>query len=166
MARSRRRRTRRGLDVEIIVKSLLWREQEGAEFWVRNALAAAAEHVAAPRGEVSVVLTDDSAIRSLNQKWRRLDTPTNVLSFPVKPGGAGPILGDIVIAYETTRREAEAGRKPFDHHLAHLAVHGFLHLLGHDHASDAEADAMERLESVILAELDVPDPYIRCECET
>ena len=166
MAGSGRRKTRRGLDVEILVKSPLWREQERAELWVRNALTAAAEHVDAPRGEVAVVLTDDSAICALNRKWRRIDAPTNVLSFPAKPGGAGAVFGDIVIAYETTRREAEEGRKPFDHHLAHLAVHGFLHLLGHDHASDAEAEAMERLESVILAELDVPDPYIRCECET
>src|SRR5258708_4544457 len=152
MARSARHRTRRGLDVEIIVKSPLWHEQERAELWVRNALAAAAEHVAAPRGEMAVVLADDSAVRALNRKWRRIDAPTNILSFPSKPGGAVPVFGDLVIAYETTLREAEEGRKPFDHHLAHLAVHGFLHLLGHDHASDAEAEAMERLESVILAE--------------
>jgi probable rRNA maturation factor len=166
MGGSGRRKTRRGLDVEVIVKSPLWREQPRAELWVRNALATTAEHVAVPRGEVAVVLADDSAVRELNRKWRRIDAPTNVLSFPAKPGGGGAVFGDIVIAYETTRREADEGRKPFDHHLAHLAVHGFLHLLGHDHASDAEADAMERLESVILAELDVPDPYIRCECET
>ncbi|MGP0093236.1 MAG: rRNA maturation RNase YbeY [Xanthobacteraceae bacterium] len=166
MARSGRRKRHRGLDVEIIVKSPLWREQARAELWVHNALAVAAEHVEAPRGEVAVVLTDDSAVRALNRKWRRIDAPTNVLSFPAKPGGAGPLFGDIVIAYETTWREAEEGRKPFDHHLAHLAVHGFLHLLGHDHGSDAEAEAMERLESVILAELEVPDPYVRSECES
>src|SRR5262245_22042828 len=67
---------------------------------------------------------------------------------------------DIVIAYETVAREAAAEGRPFAHHVAHLAVHGFLHLLGYDHDSDAEADAMERLEARILARLDVPDPHI------
>jgi rRNA maturation RNase YbeY len=74
--------------------------------------------------------------------------------------GTPRLLGDIVIAYETTEREARAEHKPFAHHLAHLAVHGFLHLVGYDHAADDEADAMEGLETAILARLDVPDPYI------
>ena len=106
------------------------------------------------------MLTDDAAIRRLNAAWRGLDEPTNVLSFPARrhPRG-GRVLGDIVIAYETTAREALAESKPFRHHLSHLAVHGFLHLLGYDHATDDEAEAMERLERAILARLDVPDPY-------
>ena len=70
------------------------------------------------------------------------------------------LLGDIVIAYETTDREARAEHKPFAHHLAHLAVHGFLHLAGYDHQADDEADAMEKLEILILAQLAIPDPYI------
>jgi probable rRNA maturation factor len=70
------------------------------------------------------------------------------------------LLGDIVIAYETMASEALAAHKPFRHHLAHLAVHGFLHLVGHDHATDAEADAMEALEIAVLARLDVPNPYV------
>jgi len=69
------------------------------------------------------------------------------------------LLGDLVIAFETTLHEAEAGGKPFLHHLSHLAVHGFLHLLGYDHESEDDADRMERLERDILARLDVPDPY-------
>lgn len=69
-------------------------------------------------------------------------------------------LGDIVIAYETTAREATVEGKPFDHHLVHLAVHGFLHLLGYDHGNDRDAKKMERLEVDILARLDVPDPYV------
>ena len=69
------------------------------------------------------------------------------------------LLGDIVIAYETTAREAEAEHKPFAHHLAHLAVHGFLHLVGYDHEIDQEADAMESLEAEILSRLGVPNPY-------
>jgi len=77
-----------------------------------------------------------------------------------RAGGAPALLGDIVIAYETTEREARAERKPFAHHLAHLAVHGFLHLAGYDHEADDEAEAMEKLESAILARLDVPDPHL------
>ena len=76
-----------------------------------------------------------------------------------KPGDAPPMLGDIAIAYETMRREADEEGKPFDHHLSHLAVHGFLHLIGYDHETDADADEMESLETEILAQLGIPDPY-------
>ena len=69
------------------------------------------------------------------------------------------MLGDIAIAYETTRSEADDEQKPFDHHLSHLAVHGFLHLVGYDHESEAEAEIMENLERDILGTLGIPDPY-------
>ncbi len=109
------------------------------------------------------MLTDDSAIRALNRDWRKLDAPTNVLSFPARTAGAPRQrprhLGDIVIAYETTAREAIVEGKSFNHHLVHLAVHGYLHLLGYDHATDGDAEKMERLEVDILARLAVPDPY-------
>jgi probable rRNA maturation factor len=89
-----------------------------------------------------------------------------VLSFPAlsPTGGSGPddaprMLGDIAIAYETTRKEAGDEQKPFDHHLSHLAVHGFLHLIGYDHEKDDDAEAMENLEQKILAQLGIPDPY-------
>ena len=109
------------------------------------------------------MLTHDSAIRALNRTWRGKDVPTNVLSFPSRQLRAKrqrpAHLGDIVIAFETVAREAKAERKPFRHHLAHLAVHGYLHLLGHDHETDREAHKMERLERKILARLAIPDPY-------
>jgi probable rRNA maturation factor len=109
------------------------------------------------------LLADDSAIRALNREWRKLDAPTNVLSFPSNAAGAPRrmprYLGDIAIAYETTTREAAAEKKPFEHHLVHLAVHGYLHLLGYDHATNSDAKKMERLEVDILARLAVPDPY-------
>jgi probable rRNA maturation factor len=111
---------------------------------------------------MAVVLTDDTAMQALNKRWRGHDRPTNVLSFPAHamPSDGEPAhLGDIVIAFETTAGEAERDAKPFAHHLAHLAVHGYLHLLGHDHESDRDADAMERLETDILARIGVPDPY-------
>ena len=75
------------------------------------------------------------------------------------------MLGDIAIAYETLRREADAEHKPFDHHLTHLTVHGFLHLIGYDHETDGDAEEMENLERRILAQLGIPDPYAPQERE-
>jgi probable rRNA maturation factor len=148
-----------GPAVDVSIESPKWKPLAG-EAVVRRAIAAAAvEHSGA--SEVSVVLTDDTAIRALNARWRGRDEPTNVLSFPATATGAGTprMLGDIVIAYESTAREALQESKPIAHHLAHLTVHGFLHLMGYDHESDADAEAMERLEREILARLDIPDPY-------
>jgi probable rRNA maturation factor len=73
------------------------------------------------------------------------------------------MLGDIAIAYQTMRREADEAGKPFDHHLSHLTVHGFLHLVGYDHERDGEAEEMEALETEILAQLGIPDPYAERE---
>lgn len=113
--------------------------------------------------ELSLVFTDDAHIRDLNAQWRGKDKPTNVLSFPAFSGAFGdrlpPMLGDIVLARETIAREAELDGKPFDHHLVHLIVHGFLHLLGHDHETDEMAENMEDVERRILAGLAIPDPY-------
>jgi len=147
-----------GPTVDVSIASPLWDEADG-EAVVRRAVAAAAPPET-EESELSVVLTDDASIKSLNARWRRKDEPTNVLSFPADRPAAGPrLLGDIVIAYETTAREAAQEQKPFADHLAHLTVHGFLHLLGYDHESDADAEVMERLEREILARLGVPDPY-------
>ncbi len=146
------------LSVDVLVQSPQWKEQRGAEAAVREAINAAADEVASPPGEVAVVLTDDAAIRKLNRQWRKIDKPTNVLSFPAAKGAA--MLGDIVIAYETLARESGDERKEFVHHLSHLAVHGFLHLMGYDHQNDSDAEAMEDLERAILARLKIPDPYL------
>ena len=108
-----------------------------------------------------MVLSDDSAVRALNRDHRGKDAPTNVLSFPpalVPPAGARP-LGDVILAYETVRREAlEQGKAAADH-LRHLVVHGVLHLSGYDHETEAEAEEMEQLEREILAGLGIADPY-------
>jgi len=158
------RRRRTPLRVDIVVASPLWTAQRSLKALLRRAIGEAASAVSTIPGELAIVLTDDSAIRALNRDWRSKDATTNVLSFPAKDPrharGTTHLLGDIVIAYETTEREARAEHKPFAHHLAHLAVHGFLHLAGYDHATDDEAAAMEKLETAILARLDVPDPYI------
>ncbi len=153
--------------VDVIVQSPRWKKHPGITALARQAIAAAAPR-AARRGELSVVLTDDETIRALNHKWRGKNAPTNVLSFPAPDTGTDnpSVLGDIVIAYETTKAESHAEGKTFDHHLLHLVVHGFLHLLGYDHESDTEADEMEHLEREILARLDVPDPYVARDAGT
>ena len=144
--------------IDIRIDSPLWEAQPLAEPAIRAALAAAAEFSTAA-GEISILLTDDQAIRALNRDWRGIDKPTNVLSFPAAEGAAGELLGDIAIAYETLARECEAESREFLHHLSHLAVHGFLHLIGYDHQADAEANKMEGLESKIMVRLNLPDPY-------
>jgi probable rRNA maturation factor len=108
---------------------------------------------------LTILLTDDAHIRALNRQWRGKDAPTDVLSFPAPPARrAGPrFLGDVALAFETLERDAQTDGKPVDHHLAHLVVHGVLHLLGHDHQSENQAQAMERQERMALAR--VPDPY-------
>jgi probable rRNA maturation factor len=128
---------------------------------VTRAIRAANETAGPLEGTLSMLVEDDAAIRALNRQWRGTDKPTNVLSFPAPAAPSlGPRhLGDIAISYETAIREAQAEARPFAHHLAHLVVHGFLHLLGYDHQSDAAAEAMESLERKILARLGIPDPY-------
>ena len=164
---------------EVLVVADCWQAEPDAEAVIQRAIAAAADIVnAAPGGagtnqagfgeaELAVMLTDDAGIRTLNLNWRGIDKPTNVLSFPaLQPTGPGApedaprMLGDIAIAYQTARSEADDEQKPFDHHLSHLAVHGFLHLIGYDHEKDDDAEAMESLETEILAQLGIPDPYL------
>src|SRR6266446_2075481 len=154
--------------IEVLVVADCWQTEPEVEAVIQRAVAAAAEIVSADTGEaeIAVMLTDDAGIRTLNSNWRGIDKPTNVLSFPaLQPTGAGTpddaprMLGDIAIAFETTRKEADDEQKPFDHHLSHLAVHGFLHLIGYDHEKDDDAEAMESLEAEILAQLGIPNPH-------
>jgi len=152
--------------IDIQVQSPLWDAEPAAGDTVRAAVAAAAQALSTEAGEVSIVLADDSAVRALNRDWRGIDKPTNVLSFPAaKINGAAPMLGDIVIAYETLRRECADEDRIFLHHLAHLTVHGFLHLIGYDHETDREAEEMEGLESRIMMRMNMPDPYLGRDLE-
>jgi probable rRNA maturation factor len=128
----------------------------------------AANDVAGPvQGSVTLLVDDDDRIRHLNKLWRGPDKPTNVLSFPYPDTQPGPTryIGDIAISYETAAREAQEERKPLADHIAHLSVHGFLHLVGYDHQTDGDATEMERLERAILARIGVPDPYVAHEVE-
>lgn len=134
-----------------------------------DAEKAAARCVAATLGDdgrgVNVLFTSDAEVRILNRDFRRIDKPTNVLSFPAvkaaSPDGSEALLGDIALAFETVAREAGEQGKPLLHHVSHLIVHGTLHLLGYDHDSEKAADAMEARERAILARLGIPDPYLR-----
>jgi len=156
------RKPRGALAIDMMVESDRWRQSGDAAALARAAVIEAAAALSTARAELAIVLTDDSAMRALNRIWRGVDKATNVLSFPMKRAGEGPpLLGDIVLAYDTIAREARRQRKPFAHHVAHLAVHGFLHLLGYDHEQHADAEAMEQAERDILRRLAIPDPYRR-----
>ncbi len=150
--------------VDLMVEAEGWGALADPEALCRRAVAAALE--AAGHGsaaaEISILLTDDAAVRLLNRQWRGKDKPTNVLSFPAAPppGLPGPRqLGDIVLAFETVAREAEAEGKSLADHATHLIVHGTLHLIGHDHETEDEAEAMEAIEVKALARLGIADPY-------
>ncbi len=133
------------------------------------AAAAVAPELANSRLSASLLFTCDAEVHALNQEWRGRDKPTNVLSFPMLtrdellalgPGGPPELFGDIALAYETCAREAAEKDIALADHVAHLIVHGLLHLAGHDHVeSYTQAAAMERLEIAALEILAIPDPY-------
>lgn len=154
------------MNVLIDVEDEAWTAIPGLEDLARKAIAAAL-HAVGPgdeNAEVALLFTDDAAIAALNAEWRGKPSPTNVLSFPAPqdmpvPEGELKPLGDIVLAFGTVAREAEAQGKTLQAHVLHLIVHGSLHLAGHDHQDDSEADHMERLEIEILKGLGISDPY-------
>lgn len=151
------------LNIEIAIEAPEWAVLGDPHLLALRTFTAALEEtgaVLAPGAEVSVVFSNDAAMRTLNRQWRKMDKPTNVLSFPA-PGriSEAPLLGDIVVSYETAKREAALEGKTLADHTAHLLAHGFLHLLGHDHEEAAEAEAMEAIERAVLARLGIADPY-------
>lgn len=159
------------LDIQIGVEAGNWPGEDALAETASRILEKAAAFIASEEKqpfpkqpvEISLVFTSDDDIRGINAEWRGQDKPTNVLSFPAFPlvpgGKPGPMLGDIILAEETLRREALDLGKSFDDHLTHLLVHGFLHLFGYDHMTDEEATVMEGLEIRILAELGLENPY-------
>jgi probable rRNA maturation factor len=153
------------LSLAIVEEGGDWSALASREEAIRAAAAALAAHpsCAAARGaEACIVLADDRLVQSLNRAYRGKDAPTNVLSFPFQsPPGGEPSrhIGDVVLAAETIRREADEQGAALVSHLQHLVVHGLLHLLGFDHETEAEAQIMEGLEAQILAALGIADPY-------
>ena len=155
-------RSRGKLKIDVVIDSGRWKKTGSIRQLLRRAVQEAASAQSTSGSELAIVLTNDSAIRQLNRVWRNVDAPTNVLSFPAatKQGPDEPAhLGDIVLAYETIAREARDEGKPLANHVAHLVVHGYLHLLGFDHERNADAEEMEQTERDILQRLAIPDPY-------
>jgi probable rRNA maturation factor len=153
--------------VVVSITEIAW-EREHAD-WSAICETAAVAVLGHPRsdadtvvGETTIVLADDATVQQLNRDFRGIDKPTNVLSFiarsPTVPATDAP-LGDVILGLETVQRECRELGIPLGDHVRHLVVHGCLHLLGHDHESDRDAEHMENLETEILAGLGVPDPY-------
>lgn len=152
------------IEIDISVEAGEWPSAEWISQVSSRALCATVPHLpqALPEGaEVSLVFTNDDHVQALNRQWRDQDKPTNVLSFAANEGSGPvtPLLGDVILAFETVTREAEAQNKTFEDHLTHLLIHGFLHLLGYDHIDGDEAEKMEMLETLVLASLGIADPY-------
>lgn len=164
------------LEIDITVTSPHWDDLKfNAEEVVKEIVALTLEHAEKPPPlaksqdiEVSVVLSDDEEIRQLNRRYRGMDKSTNVLSFAALEGTETSItgevsscahLGDLVISYETLKREATENAISFKDHFIHLLVHGTLHLVGYDHEKDDEAEIMESLEISILQKLGIKNPY-------
>jgi len=148
----------RNMLAEFLPEDARWEADAALEALCRDALAAAAARLQEPRpGAAAVLLTGDETMAALNARFRGKDGPTNVLSFPAPDTEGYP--GDIALGFDTCAAEAEARGIPLIHHAAHLVVHGFLHLNGHDHEDDAAAQAMESIEIEALAAVGVRDPY-------
>ncbi len=151
------------LDVAVVRHDARWRAS-GVTDQALGRAARAGFQIAAPAAggtcEISILLTDDAEMRALNRTWRGKDAPTNVLSFPAGGDLRAPgLIGDVALAYETTRKESDAMGRTLSDHIAHLVVHGVLHLLGFDHMRDEDAERMEALERTALASLGIADPY-------
>lgn len=153
------------LEIDISTPSEGW-PQGITELAEMAALAAWGTKGGADQGrmaELSLVFADDDMVQGLNLEWRGKDKPTNVLSFPADDFDipeAPRMLGDVILALQTVRLEAIEQNKDFNHHLAHLIIHGVLHLLGHDHIEDEDAVVMEALEVELLAGLNIQNPYV------
>lgn len=149
--------------IEVAIEAADWAVLEAPSQLAEAAILAAVRETGislAANAEISVLFCDDAFIRGLNRQWRGTDKPTNVLAFPTRgEPRMRSLLGDIIIAFETTAREASKAGKPLRDHVAHLLVHGFLHLIGHDHTGAAEAATMEALECTILGRLGIANPY-------
>jgi len=145
------------LSIDIAVNAPVWENFSvlNDEAWWTAQLAPVMSLDDVRLGELSIALIDDAQMQALNNNFRDKDKPTNVLSFPAE----APLLGDIVLSYETIAREAEAKSAHFEAHLSHLLIHGFLHLQGYDHLNDTDAAQMESLEITALATLGIDNPY-------
>lgn len=146
------------MSATLVIEDEKWRTKRGLGARLRRAVALALVRGGNADGELTVLLADDRKLRTLNASFRGKDKATNVLSFPAR---RNEYLGDVAIAYGVTAKEARARKISFADHATHLAVHGVLHLLGYDHSTARAARVMEPLETSILGELGIDDPYAR-----
>jgi probable rRNA maturation factor len=165
------------VDVELDI-GLEWGSSGFGQDEAEKAVDAAVKFTAIPEladppvpVSVSVKLSDNAEVHALNREWRDKDKPTNVLSFPMlddeeldaltegKYDAPELMLGDIILAYGVCEAEAAEKGIPLAHHATHLVIHGMLHLLGHDHIDDEDAEAMEALEVKALASMGLHNPY-------
>ncbi|MBL4870314.1 MAG: rRNA maturation RNase YbeY [Robiginitomaculum sp.] len=158
-------------EIDICVQDNRWAELSDLQGLSERAIAGAMTQCQPkPFSELSLAFVSDIQMQSLNQQYRNIDAPTNVLSFPAQNGPTqngsanhsaefSPLLGDIVFAFDTITAQASAQEILIKNHLSHLIVHGFLHLQGYDHEDPKDADIMESLETQILADLGISDPY-------
>lgn len=146
-------------DMDIAVQFESWAESlTDIDRVAETAIAQILKTLETPKlGELSLAFVSDAEIHVLNRDYRHKDTPTNVLSFPDE--GPAPLLGDIVLAFETVQREAAEKSISLEQHTTHLIIHGFLHLQGYDHQTDATAAEMEALEIAALTALNIDNPY-------
>ncbi|MCE8018277.1 rRNA maturation RNase YbeY [Halomonas sp. MCCC 1A17488] len=146
------------VDLQLAISSEELPAQAELEAWTRAVLARFPRET---RHEVTVRIVDAEEGQALNRDYRGRDKPTNVLSFPFEgpPGVSLPLLGDLVLCHPVVLKEAHEQAKRLVDHYAHLVIHGMLHLLGHDHLEENEAEVMEGLEREILADFAIADPY-------
>jgi len=150
-----------GLSLDLRIADPRWEALGDLDALAAHVLGCAATRMKSG-GELAILFTDDTEMRALNRQWRELDKPTDVLTFPSgqpEIPGQPQYLGDIALGYQTALRDAEMMHRPFEGHVSHLLIHGFLHLLGYDHIETEDAQVMEPLETEILASLGWPDPY-------
>jgi probable rRNA maturation factor len=154
--------------VNVLIQDRRWEKSLPRLITFTRRFALHALDLSKAKVEVTIVLASDSLVRGLNHQFLGKDKPTNVLSFPQPPAvksapkaSKTAEIGEVVLAFETVRKEAMTQGKPFVNHLGHLVVHGILHLLGYDHERSGDARVMERLEADILSMLGMPNPYGR-----
>lgn len=162
------------INIDIVSKSKKWQSHEDFVKKVTKKLIAETELKKILKKniqlDVAISLVLDREMQKINQQFRGKNKPTNVLSFPaidwnllkknIRQIKDFLYLGDIVISYETLKKESLAQNKSFENHLTHLILHSILHLLGHDHEEDDMAQIMENLEIKILRKFKISNPYI------
>lgn len=146
------------LSCEVIVQSETWSKSiEDPHEFCNRVINHALKSFEGPFGDIDVLLCDNQKMQELNNIWRKINKPTNVLSF--NQIGNTSVLGSLALGFEICEFEAKSQNKEFKDHVSHLLVHGVLHLLGYDHVSESEAVEMESLEAEILAQIQISNPY-------